>query len=172
MITCPLCEHAQAEAGECEICGYALGSGSGAAARPPPMDGLERAGYAPAPAVHALPVEGLEPTAHARVGPVVAPPLELEPTGAAPLDVDAPALDGLERTAADPVDDPTPMSAFVACRYCRTPALPGERICGRCGMRLSLAAGGSKEPVGGAGRACGCGALVRGRACPSCGARA
>jgi hypothetical protein len=81
-------------------------------------------------------------------------------------------MEGLERTASGiPGDGPTPLAVFVACRYCRTPALPGERICSRCGMRLPVASGPRGGPGAEGGRVCGCGALVRGSACPTCGAR-
>jgi hypothetical protein len=171
MIVCPLCEHAQAETGDCEICGKRLAGVLGTAPGVVPIEGLEPTGHAAAWPPAAPPVEGLEPTSHAPAGEVAPPPLEIEPTRAAPLDVDGPAMDGLERTASEiPGDGPTPLAVFVTCRYCRTPALPGERICSRCGMRLPVAAGprGAGAEVG---RVCGCGALVRGGACPICGAR-
>lgn len=172
MIVCPLCEHAQTEPGECESCGKRLAGMRGTAAQVAPIEGLEPTGYAVAWPPEAAPVDGLEPTSHAPAGEVVSPPLEIEPTRAAPLDVDGPAMDGLERTASEiPGDGPTPFAAFVACRYCRTPALPGERICGRCGMRLPVDAGARGGHAAEVGCVCGCGALVRGGACPACGAR-
>lgn len=169
MLPCPLCAHLQPEPGECEICGHAVGAASGAAERVAPLDGLEPSAHPAAPRVETSALDALEPTAHPPAGSVAAAALELEPTRVAPLDVDSPALEGLERTGAEP-DEPTPLSVFVACRYCRTPALPGERICGRCGMRLPQDAAATGAPDARAGRVCGCGALVRGRACPSCGA--
>ncbi len=172
MIVCPVCDHSQAEAGACALCGSPLAVESDLAAGPAPLEGLEPTGHAAAWAPEASPVDGLEPTAHAPAGAVAPPPLEIEQTRIAPLDVDAPALDGLERTAQQgPGDEPTPLPVFVTCRYCRSPALPGERICGQCGMRLPVAVGAGGAPASPGGRVCGCGALVRGRTCPSCGAR-
>ncbi len=174
MIVCPVCEHAQAAGGECEVCGWVLAAAGGRAAPP------------------AVPVEGLEPTAHERVGVRAEPFADLEPTlrppadevpgeapdldagRAAPVDVDAPMLPDLERAADGvPEDGPTAIPTFTTCRYCRTPAMPGERLCARCGMRLPVV----EEPRAAATaevglRRCGCGALVAGdRLCPSCGAR-
>jgi hypothetical protein len=173
MIVCPMCEHVQPEAGECEVCGKRLaGPGGGDAARVERIEGLEPTAHDAAAALASTPVDGLEPTAHAPAGAVAPTPVEVEPTRAAPLDVDAPAMDGVERTAAGiPGDVPTPFPVFVSCRYCRAPALPGERICGRCGMRLPIVAGTRGEAAAHAGSVCGCGALVRGRTCPACGAR-
>jgi hypothetical protein len=175
MIVCPLCEHAQAEAGECEECGKRLSGVPGAAARVAPLEGLEPTGHAAAQSAEAPAVDGvdgLEATSHAPVGEVAPLPVETEPTRAAPVDVDGPALEGLEHTSSEiPGDGPTPLPVFVTCRYCRTPALPDERICGRCGMRLPVAAGPRGDPAAEVGRVCGCGALVRGGVCPACGAR-
>jgi hypothetical protein len=178
MIVCPVCENAQAAGGDCEVCGRPLaraGSPGGPMAAPPVAT-----------------VEGLEPTAHERVHvrveslddlePTLRPPvdevpgdaLDLEAGRAAPVDVDAPALPDLERSDDGiPGDDPTPLPALATCRYCRTPAMPGERICARCGMRLPLVDGPRATPAGDPERRCGCGALVASgdRPCPSCGAR-
>jgi hypothetical protein len=172
MIVCPVCDHSQPGAGACELCGGPLAPEADLAAGMAALDGLEPTLHAAAWGPDAPPVDGLEPTAHAPAGAVAPSPLELEQTRIAPQDVDAPALDGLERTAQQgPDDGPTPLPVFVTCRYCRSPALPGERICGQCGMRLPLASGASGAPAAPAGHVCGCGALVRGRSCPSCGAR-
>ncbi|WP_242344071.1 hypothetical protein [Anaeromyxobacter terrae] len=173
MIVCPVCDHSQAEGGVCELCGNPLAAEAELAAGLAPLEGLEPTRHAATSAPEASPVDGLEPTAHTAAGAVTPPPLEIEQTRIAPQDVDAPALDGLERTAQQGTgdDDPTPLPVFVTCRYCRSPALPGERICGQCGMRLPVAPGASGEPASPGGRVCGCGALVRGSSCPSCGAR-
>jgi hypothetical protein len=174
MIVCPVCEHAQAAGAECEVCGRRLAAPGGSTARP----------LAP-------PVDGLEPTAHERVGvrveriaelePTLRPPadevpgeaLELDAGRAQPVDVDAPAIPDLERIADGvPQDGPTALPAFTTCRYCRTPAMPGERLCARCGMRLPVVDGPRAAAAAEAERRCGCGALVAGdRLCPSCGAR-
>jgi hypothetical protein len=173
MIVCPLCEHAQ-EAGEaCEVCGRAFGPGQAPPVEVPPVEGLEPTGFRGLE-VPAEPFPELEPTRHGDVFPVVEETPLLEPTLAAPVDADAPAMEDLERTGADlPGDEATPFPVMVTCRYCRTPAGPGERICGRCGMRLPVAAVAAPDPgpAGEAPRICGCGATIRGPLCPGCGAR-
>jgi hypothetical protein len=177
MIVCPLCEHAQVAAIECEVCGRTLAGAGGPVPGVPRLEGLEPTLYDPAPPLPGTLPE-LEPTARA-AAPVTAgvaaaaafEPLQLEATRAAPIDVDAPPLADVERTGFElPADGPTALPAFPICRYCRTPAMPGERICSRCGMRLPVLVP-AGAPEASAGRVCGCGALVRGGACPACGAR-
>jgi hypothetical protein len=190
MIVCPVCEHTQPFSGECEVCGKALGpAGAGDAESPfmvslsnqERLDGLE-------PTLHAVlrPAQDertaapellaeLQPTAAARTGAVSAAPellAELEPTAAARTGaVDpAPVPDLVPTAVADlPGDGPTPQPIAVLCRYCRSPAMPGERICGHCGMRLPVAAG--RPAPTAAPRACSCGLPVSGAVCPGCGAR-
>ncbi len=170
MIVCPVCEHAQTAAAECEACGSRLDDRAAAARpAPAPLEGLEPTAHEPI-RVRAERLPDLEPTAHAPAGDVPADPLDLDPARAAPVDVDAPGLEDLERTEAGiPGDGPTPLPVFPVCRYCRTPALPGERICARCGMRLPVVQ--DAEAPARVARRCGCGALVAGSACPACGAR-
>jgi hypothetical protein len=158
MTVCPVCEHPQAF-GACVVCGKALGPPDARALGEP----LER-------------LEGLEPTLHAGVW--AAPELiaDLEPTATARVDAAAGApVPDLERTAAAdlPDDGPTPEPVVVLCRYCRSPAMPGERICAHCGMRLPVTApwttgapATEAEP-----ERCGCGLPVSGALCRSCGAR-
>jgi hypothetical protein len=168
MIVCPVCEHPQPFGGECEVCGKALGpAGAGDAESPflvslsnhERLDGLE-------PTLHVLRqaqdertaepelLADLEPTAAARTGAVdPAPVPDLVPTAAADL----------------PGDGPTPQPIAVLCRYCRSPAMPGERICGHCGMRLPVAV--ARLAPDAAPRACSCGLPVSGAVCPGCGAR-
>jgi hypothetical protein len=190
MIVCPVCEHTQPFSGECEVCGKALGpAGAGDAESPfmvsvsnqERLDGLE-------PTLHAVLRQAqdertaapellaeLEPTAAARTGAVSAAPellAELEPTAAARTGaVDpAPVPDLVPTAVADlPGDGPTPQPIAVLCRYCRSPAMPGERMCGHCGMRLPVAAG--RPAPTAAPRACSCGLPVSGAVCPGCGAR-
>lgn len=170
MIVCPVCEHAQAQGAECEVCGKKLLHGAAAIPFVPPVEGLEPTRVAD------VDVEGerfpeLEPTGHAAVDA----PLEVAPgvdSGRAPpVDVPDERVPDIERVGEGiPGDAPTAVPALVTCRYCRTPAAPGERICGRCGMRLPVFAERAAEeaPVV---RHCSCGTVVKGPLCPSCGAR-
>jgi hypothetical protein len=178
MIVCPVCEHQQAEGAECDVCGKRLTRGVSAAELAiPAVEGLEptRHGAADAPAEV---VPELEPTLHrsATAAPAADLTPGLEATAAAPVDVEVEPTPDLERTAEEiPGDLPTILPAFATCRYCRTPAMPGERVCARCGMRLPVI---SETPVGEpaaeeALRTCTCGTAVRPGTplCPSCGAR-
>ena len=177
MIVCPLCENAQPAGDTCDVCGRPFGPGLAAPVPVPRTEGLEGTRYE-AVEVAGDEVPGLEPTAHAS-DPFALPDPglaeDLEPTAAAPVDADAPLIPDLERTDAGiPGDEATPFPAVVICRYCRTEAGPGERICARCGMRLPVETTPAAAPGGGVeGRICGCGLVVRDpeAACPSCGAR-
>lgn len=144
--------------------------GAAAIAQVAPLDGLEPTGHA---AVGAAPesVPGLEPTGHADVGEVHGATLDVDRGRAAPADVEVPPVPDLERSGdAIPGDAPTGIPSLVACRYCRTAAMPGERICARCGMRLPSFEPAAEE-LDAAVRLCSCGAPVRGASCPSCGSR-
>ncbi|GAO02768.1 hypothetical protein [Anaeromyxobacter sp. PSR-1] len=175
MIVCPVCDHPQALGSECEVCGKRLAVHGVAGDEVPPLDGLEPTLF---PAVQAQDdsVPGLEPT---RVGEATLPPAPpdglaeaLEPTRTAPVEVEVAPTPDVERTGAElPEAERTQLPVFVTCRYCRTPAMPGERLCGRCGMRLPVA-GAAPAEAGPAGRRCGCGAWVTSGPCPACGARA
>src|SRR5512138_3393772 len=141
MIVCPVCEHPQPEGAEREVCGKKLLSGPAAIPFVPPVDGLE-------------------PTRQrvVDVGAEEAP--DLDPGRAAPVDVADDPVPGLERVGDDaPQDAPTAVPAAPTCRYCRTPAKPGERVCGRCGMRLPAfeERADQAEPLA---RHCGCGVVV------------
>jgi hypothetical protein len=169
MIVCPVCEHAQVQGAECDVCGKKLLHGAAAIPFVPPVEGLEPTRHADVDA-GADTLEGIELTGHAPAdAPYDAAP-DIEAGRAAPVDVAAEALPDLERTASEiPGDTETALPAFVTCRYCRTPALPGERLCGRCGMRLPVFGSAPEEAV--PSRRCSCGATVTGTLCPACGAR-
>jgi hypothetical protein len=171
MSVCPVCEHAQPQGAECEVCGKRLVDGSAGVADVPPVAGLEPTLHDAVLAAAAAAIPELEPTGHAAVEARVDPTPGIEQTRVAPVDVDvAPAPDIERADAGFPGDAPTAVPAFVVCRYCRTTAMPGERICSRCGMRLPTfdAAGPEAAPEG---RRCGCGTFVTQALCPVCGGR-
>jgi hypothetical protein len=171
MIVCPVCEHPQSSGAECEVCGKRLAAPGAALPTVAPVEGLEPTRHPGAAPIAGELFAGLEPTGHAAVEVAPELPVPIEATAMPPVDVLAEEIPDLERTEAALPDPPTPLPALVTCRYCRTPAMPGERICSRCGMRLPVVAGVTRDPVV-APRRCGCGAAVRGPRCASCGARA
>jgi hypothetical protein len=176
MIVCPVCEHPQAQGTECEVCGKRLAPGPAEpAAALPRVPDLEPTAHAPGGAPSER-LADLEPTGHAGAQAVALDAVpDLEATRAAPVDVATAPIPDVEPTRTSiPGDAPTAVPAVIACRYCRTPAAPGERICGRCGMRLPAFGSAAAQRAGGgepAARLCSCGAPVRGALCPSCGAR-
>ncbi|HZZ84534.1 MAG TPA: hypothetical protein VFE30_08350 [Anaeromyxobacteraceae bacterium] len=143
MTVCPVCEHAQEANDECEMCGKRFVPGpTGGAVSAASGDWLEPTAVGEVGAGEVALLDGLEPT---RLDPVpvievAGPAAELEPTAAAPVRVVATALPDLEATAAAPIpgDGPSAVPTVLLCRYCRTPAFPGELLCGRCGMRLPV----------------------------------
>jgi hypothetical protein len=175
MIVCPVCEHAQAQGAECEVCGKRLVVGLSPADRAiPPVDGLEPTRFVSSDVLDER-LPDLEPTLRGADAPFREERTpDLEATAAAPVDVDSPPVPDLERTdLVVPDDGPTLLPEVVTCRYCRTPAAPGERICGRCGMRLPIASALSPKAAAEELRVCTCGTAVRPDAslCPACGAR-
>jgi hypothetical protein len=171
MIVCPVCEHPQAQGAECEVCGKRLVEGPGGIPAVATLDALEPTRQ-PEVDVPAERLGELEPTAFA-IGVDVAPdPVPIEATRLDPVDVTVEATPDVERIADGIPDDPrTEVPLFVTCRYCRTDAMPGDHVCGRCGMRLPDY-GGPRRDDSAAPRQCGCGNLVRaGAMCPACGAR-
>jgi hypothetical protein len=174
MVVCPVCEHAQAQGAECEVCGKRLARGAAAIPQVSPVDGFEptRLDYEDDPFTSVAALGELEPTLVAPVDVAEEAIPGIEPTLHAPVDAEGFPVDGLERLdAAIPGDARTTLPAVIVCRYCRTPSPPGERICGRCGMRLPAFAEGPAPEVS-ASRRCGsCGALAAGTRCPSCGER-
>jgi hypothetical protein len=177
MSTCPVCEHVQQSGDECEVCGRKLADAPPA----PPvaaLPGLEPTLHPPeAPAPAEAPLPGLEPTLFQAVPePPAEPPVAgVEPTRSEPVgEVAVEPVPDLERHLAEPLPDvdELPRQGPVICRYCRTPAMPGDKFCGRCGMRLSR-----YEPVKMAAAERGdlvcrdCGSMGEGPRCRRCGAR-
>jgi hypothetical protein len=174
VITCPVCEHQQATGAECEVCGRALAAFGGVDAPVAPLDGLEPTaldGGMWAGEVAVLPE--LEPTMQASAGAVASVPIpELEPTLAARVEAKGELVPDLEPTASPPSGDArTELPLFLVCRYCRTPAGPGDKLCARCGMRLQVDPGPAPGPAGPAARFCSCGTPITRSTCPACGAR-
>jgi hypothetical protein len=172
MMICPVCEHAQIQGAECDVCGRRLAAPSVADPSQPRVDGLEPTGHPGVDAAVAILPE-LEPTRHGPAASAEDRVPDLEETRAAPVDVDVAPAPDVEHTAAEiPGDAPTALPAVAVCRYCRTPAAPGERMCARCGMRLPApATGPAPADDGEGGWRCSCGTLARGSLCPGCGAR-
>lgn len=176
MIACPVCEHQQQAGSECEVCGRHLVEGRGTDAPVAPLEGLELTTLDPAgaAALPAAPVEGLEVTAFERAEePLLSEVVpDLEQTRAEPVEVGLDPTPDVERVMAGlPEDGPTLLPLVVICRYCRTEAGPGEKLCARCGMKLAAIV--TPAPAAGAAgpRLCSCGTPVTRSRCPACGAR-
>lgn len=178
MTVCPVCEHAQAQGTECEVCGKVLAPAPAAPPATPPvaLDGLERTALGEADVGGVVPMADLESTLHAPAPPVADLVPDLEATRAAPVDVAVAPEPDVERTAHGglPADDGFALPPLPVCRYCRTPATADERICARCGMRLPAVTAAAEPRAAGEERRCSCGLLLAPEAsrCPSCGARA
>lgn len=143
-IVCPVCETQQPNAWFCAVCGKALHplpKHLAGELPTPSLEDLEVTVLDPARTNVAVQVmEGLEPTLQPAAPP---PPPEtlsdLAPTRLA----DLPAVGGepvpdVETTALVAAAEATPLAA-VTCRICGTPWTPGtSRICGGCGVRLSI----------------------------------
>lgn len=175
MIVCPVCEHQQSTGAECEVCGKRFAPGSLPIPPVAPMEGLEATQHGPVDL-------GFEPGASLPdLEPTLAPPVDapeestpgVEPTRTAPVDVDAPPIPDLERLEAGiPGDGPTALPLAPVCRYCRTPSVPGERLCSRCGMRLPVIdAGLVPQGTEGLHLCTNCGTLTTRELCPACGNR-
>jgi hypothetical protein len=136
MIVCPVCEHQQAPAAECAVCGKPLVVQ--AVPEPPPkrMTELEVTRFS-AGAVRSTPLAELESTRIA-VGPALpAVPLPEIDLGRAPAgDVRVAPMGDLETGRFVDPSERTPFPAgAVTCRYCRNVQSEGM-LCDRCGMRL------------------------------------
>jgi hypothetical protein len=170
MIVCPVCEHPQPEGAECEVCGRRLVEGPGGIPAVAPLDGLEP--------THALAVD-VAPELLAELDPTALPagvdaapdPVPLEATRIEPVEVAVEPAPDVERIGDGlPEDVRTEVPLFATCRFCLAEAMPDERVCARCGMRLPDF-GGARPDRDPPGRRCGCGNFVPGAVCAACGAR-
>jgi RNA polymerase subunit RPABC4/transcription elongation factor Spt4 len=154
MPACALCENVQPSGDACDVCGHPFPAGERVEPVVEPLPDLEPTLQLPVEADGEL-VDGLEATA---IGPV---------------QVVADTVEGLMPTAAEglPDDGPAGEPVVSICRYCRTPAFPGEAFCGHCGMRLPAVGGGVAPPME-VVLCRDCGTPVRGETCPACGVRA
>ncbi|BDG07671.1 hypothetical protein [Anaeromyxobacter paludicola] len=175
MIVCPVCEHAQVSPDECEVCGKRFRPGpAGGEVTAPPEAWLEPTALDEARSGAVAPIAELEPTRFEASAAAPAPIPDLEPTAAAAVEVPAERLADFEPTLADviPGDRPTAVPAVLVCRYCRTPASPGELLCGRCGMRLPVLHPVAPVAPRAAPVPCpSCGTPGEGERCIACGAR-
>ncbi len=175
MVVCPVCEHEQEQGSECLVCGKRLLSAGAPDDPTPRLDGLEGTCVEALPAPEPERMADLEPTMRESAPPSVpdGPAPWIEHTARAPVQaVTVEALE-IERTAlaAHGASDQDPF-ALSTCRYCRTPAAPGEIFCGRCGLKLAIYRPRPPEERRGPLRRCrACGAAGAGDACPSCGSR-
>jgi hypothetical protein len=179
VITCPVCEQPHLGGTECEVCGRSLGEGGGSTAAGAdgpvePLEGLETTaqdGGSGATDVESFPE--LEPTLHVGAGAVTLDPMpDLELTAAAPVEAPGELVPDLEPTSAAASGEArTELPLFPVCRYCRTPAGPDEKICGRCGMQLSVLPSPAALAAGTGPRLCSCGTPITRATCPACGAR-
>lgn len=177
MIQCPVCEHQQPAADECEVCGKRLAAPVVSNAPISTMLELEQTALVrPGLPVQAQPMPELEQTRAARVGEVaVAGIAELERThvDAVPEVAVLPVLDlDTGRAEDDGVRTQLPVGKVV-CRYCRNEQASGA-ICERCGMRLPKVAATPVVMLPGDEEYtlcsdCGTRGLV-GKRCPGCGA--
>jgi hypothetical protein len=177
MVICPLCEHAQELGPECAVCGSRLAESGAGQPLVERLADLEptRLELPSSPMVPLPRMEGLEPT-QLDAPPIPAAPGEvatwIERTVREPAAAGATESLEVERTAHAPREAPM-RDLFVPslCRYCRTPAAPGDLFCGRCGLKLAVY---SVEPATVAGdvwRCRFCGTSASGVTCPACGAR-
>lgn len=145
MIVCPVCEHPQVQATECEVCGKQLGRTAVSTAPVSPLPELEQTSFHPAPAVAVVAITDLEPN-RLLAGPDL-PAMRLS-------DVERTALAPAGAVAVESMGDMdsgryvdsgprTQLPTSRVCRYCQNVQADGA-ICARCGMRLPTLAA---EPV-------------------------
>lgn len=170
MIVCPVCEHVQAQGGECTVCGKVFPRGTARELPVERLPGLELTTLASAAmtttsVTNAAPMEGLERTRM--------------PSGPA---FPVARLDALELHRAEPLpteraQGPVP-GMPITCRYCRNVqnVQAQGQVCDGCGMRLTRYMG--QAPASPASKASEapvvlhkCGVRTRaGERCSSCGA--
>ncbi|HEY7726467.1 MAG TPA: hypothetical protein VH880_14115 [Anaeromyxobacteraceae bacterium] len=173
MPVCPVCEHHQPSGDDCEVCGKRLAGTGASPSAIAAIEGLEPTAASP---VEVAPdrIAELEPT-RLESGGDAAPGAAagwIEETRARPVAAAVEPVPDLERHRAEalPDDRPDPPSP-ATCRYCRAPAAPGDRICGRCGMKLPVFDA-RRIAAELAGMLCrDCGARGEGPRCRRCGAR-
>lgn len=153
MVTCPVCEHQQASAAECENCGKSL-SGAVAVAKDAPVQRVEGLEATIPAAVGDVPVERmgeLELNAREAVGAVAVERLAEVDPGRFEAAADVP-VERLPDMAEDRVPDDGVRTAVptgpVTCRYCRNVQAEGA-LCEKCGMRLPKVAGAGGAVVAG-----------------------
>lgn len=154
MAICPVCEHAQDGGDECALCGRPLPAAQVPDEPVVRLADLEPTRLATAATPEAEVVAGLEPTAR-------------EALAAAPVE----PAPWIERTSAPSERAPFDLLALATCRYCRTPAPPGDVFCARCGLKLETHGRERPVPAARVRRCRFCGASGAGDLCPSCGAR-
>jgi hypothetical protein len=178
MPKCALCESTQSLGDACDVCGRPFPAAEAVPVPIEPLPGLEGTRHdatSDDPRVERL--TDLVPTAE-RAGGFAAPLDRIEgfsPTAAEPVTVEVTPLE-VERVgeealldARDALDPAA--QARVTCRYCRTPAIAGERLCAVCGMRLPLVRTPRAAGADGAEPCRDCGIPMTGSQCPACGAR-
>ncbi len=135
--------------------------GAAGGAEPVLAEWVEPTGFAGAEGAEAVPVPDIEPTRLAGSEPPSS--LEMLPEGGA-------APDWFDPTPVGVPDVEPAEPAPLVCRYCRTPANPGQVMCNRCGMRLPVWRSPEAE-VQPTELCTDCGTPVQGTICKACGAR-
>ncbi len=172
MLVCPLCEHPQAGGDLCEVCGKKLSGHAAGTPAIPTLEGLEPVRFELALDVPIGQLPGLEPTHHAPVAAGLELVPDIERTRLEPVVVGSDPVPGLEHTHLEPIPEEDAPAPMPACRYCRTPAMPGEVLCSLCGMRLPVFQATAGDVAEGPPARCpSCGTPAAGEICAGCGSR-
>jgi len=174
MERCPVCEHLQ-EGGECDVCGFRLAS-KGQELEPferlAELEPTRLEGDASSPVAQ---LTELLPTAVEAAGPVS---LEDDSSWVERTAAETPPMVAIEPLEVERTGGLSSLSgsdgellALAVCRYCKTPAVPDEVFCGRCGLKLPQNRERPRESTLGADRRrCRmCGAWSGGGYCSHCG---